>query len=255
MNSFDMNETFFTLNKTNKVFPKFKFTKDNVPVGDSVTMCLAVHWAPKERGRVFDIMKDVKDFSQCSMTESHKYIWNEEDPIFGADIPVWKQKVHEANCEDDDCDDYCAKNYNGFFVDGVKKHVCYSYDVIDGICLIIDYDADRDEYSFKGGCFEKGLPYLLKPAKMNEVYYFSGIEIEIRNKQDPIIQAGYLSNYTYSFGKGWKYFAIFLNIVLIVNTIALSYLIYLIITTKNKLKQAKGEEGLSGNEHIHDNAI
>ena len=41
MGSYELNTTFFRLNQTNKVFPKFKFTKDNIPVGDSVMMCLA----------------------------------------------------------------------------------------------------------------------------------------------------------------------------------------------------------------------
>ena len=60
MESYELNTTFFRLNHTNKVFPKFKFTKDNIPVGDSVTMCLSANWAPTERGKNFDIMKETK---------------------------------------------------------------------------------------------------------------------------------------------------------------------------------------------------
>jgi len=36
------------------------------------------------------------------------------------------------------------------------------------------------------------------------IYYrFNSIEIEVRNKKDPIIEAGRLSDYNYNFGIGW----------------------------------------------------
>lgn len=237
MNSYDLNTTYFRLNRTNKVFPKFKFTKDNIPVGDSITMCVSLNWAPLERGFNFDIMKEIKGFPNCTQAESGKFIWNDDDPMSGIDVPVWIQHVHEADCSDDECDDYCAKYYNGFFVNGVKKHVCYSYDIIDGICVVIAFDKVRNEFKYVGGCFEGGKNYMMVPAKMNEIYYFSGIEIEVRDKSDPIIKAGELSDYSYSFGNSWRYIAYFLFLVLFANIGFLIYIIVDIVLTKKKINE------------------
>ncbi len=249
MESYELNTTFFRLNHTNKVFPKFKFTKDNIPVGDSVTMCLSANWAPTERGKNFDIMKEVKGFPNCTQAETGKFIWNDEDPTTGVDIPVWIQHGYEADCEDQNCDDYCESNHNGFFVNGAKKHMCYSYDILDGICIVIAYDKVRNEYTYQGGCFEGGKAYMMVPAKLNEVYYFSGIEIEIRDKADPIILAGEMSEYSYSFGNSWRYFAYFLNVLLILNVIFLIVVVVQIIVLKRKIKQSNPVNDLVSGEH------
>ena len=248
MESYELNTTFFRLNHTNKVFPKLKFTKDNIPVGDSVTMCLSANWAPTERGKNFDIMKEVKGFPNCTQTETGKFIWNDEDPTTGVDIPVWIQHAYEADCSDESCDEYCAGTYNGFFVNGAKKHVCYSYEVLDGICVIIEYDQDRNEDTYVGGCFEGGKAYLMVPAKMDEIYYFSGIEIEVRDKADPIIKAGELSDWTYSFGNSWRYFAMFLNVILVLNICFFIYVVVQIIIIKRKIKKANpvGDDLVNG---------
>ena len=249
MGSYELNTTFFRLNQTNKVFPKFKFTKDNIPVGDSVMMCLAANWAPTERGKNFDIMKEVKGFPNCTQAETGKFIWNDEDPTQGVDIPVWVQHGNEADCSDESCDEYCADTYNGFFVNGEKKHMCYSYEILDGICIVIGYDKVRNEYTYQGGCFENGKAYVLVPAKLNEVYYFSGIEIEVRDKVDPIIVAGEMSEYTYSFGNSWRYFAYFLNILLVLNILFLIVVIVQICLIKRKIKQSNPVNDLVSGEH------
>ena len=80
------------------------------------------------------------------------------------------------------------KNYNRFFVNWVNNHICYSYDILDGICIVIEYNKVRNEYA--GGCSENGKVYITVPAKLNEVFYFSGIEIEVRDKSAPIMMAG-----------------------------------------------------------------
>ena len=250
MESYNLNTTYFRLNQTNKVFPKFKFTKDNIPVGDSVTMCINVHWALAERGNNYDIMKSVSGFPNCTQAQTGKFIWNDDDPTTGVDVPVWIQHSFDADCSDEECDAFCADKYNGFFVNGAKKHICYSYDILDGICVVIGYDKVKDEYSYQGGCFEGGSVYTMKPATMNEIYYFSGIEIEVRDKADPIIVAAELSDHSYSFGNFWRYIAIFLNIILVLTLIALAYIIYDIYKTKSSIKNTKL---MSGEEKHEDN--
>jgi hypothetical protein len=180
------------------------YTKENIPVGDSITMCIAVSWANSDRGNNYDVMKPVLDFPRCKTTESGKFIWNSEDPEYGIDIPVWKQHAFDIDCTDEeDCDRACDSKFNAEFVNGKTKKKCYSYDILDAICLVIEYDQLTDNYRYKGGCFKDGLQYLMVPAEQNNIYYFEGIEIEVRNKKDPIVYAGEMSNYTYSFGVGW----------------------------------------------------
>ena len=152
-------------------------------------MCIGVHWGDLERGKHYEIMKTVQGFGQCGVTLTGKFIWNEDDSTFGFDIPPWKQHIHEADCSDEDCPDYCKSKYDGAFVNGINKHVCYSYEVLNSICIVIKYDEVKDDYFYHGGCFPNNQTYKMVPAKFGEVIDFSSVEIEIRDYSDPIIQA------------------------------------------------------------------
>ena len=203
MESFNMNNTFFFINQTSFFFPKFMYFKDNIPVGDSISMCLAVSWAPKERGFNYDIMKPVTGFPECKEASTGKFIWNSDDPLNGIDVPVWRQKVMEVDCtNEEDCDSLCT-SYNSVYIGGRNTKRCYSYEVLETICFLIEYDELKEEYKFAGGCFKDNLHYLMSTATKQREFEFDGIEIEVRNKKDPIIKAGELSNYSFSFGESW----------------------------------------------------
>ena len=73
---------------------------------------------------------------------------------------------------------------------------------------------------------------------MNEVYYFSGVELEVRDRTDPIIKAGEMSEYSYSFGNNWRYIAYLMFIVLFVNVGFLIYIIVDVLLTKKKIKES-----------------
>ena len=45
--------------------------------------------------------------------------------------------------------------------------------------------------------------YSLVPAKMDQVYTFDNVKLEIRNKDDPIILAGRYTDFKYDFGQMW----------------------------------------------------
>lgn len=83
MESFVMNNTFFFINQTANFFPTLSYKDENLPVGNSITLCLSVSWASKERGKNYDIMKTVKGFPRCKETESGKFIWNKETQFMG----------------------------------------------------------------------------------------------------------------------------------------------------------------------------
>jgi len=198
-----MNNTFFFINKTGLFFPKLYYQKQNIPVGDSINMCLAVSWAPKERGNNYDIMKGVSKFPRCKETETGKFIWNSDDPMFGIDVPVWKQKSVEIDCTDEENCESACRAINALYVKGRNTKKCYSYDVLETICILVDYDNVSNDYYYAGGCFKNNEHYLMKTAEPDQVYSFDGIEIEVRNKKDPIIKAGEFSNFTFSFGESW----------------------------------------------------
>ncbi len=75
------------------------------------------------------------------------------DSIYGIDVSAWKQTINEAECSDENCAEYCKENYEGAFVNGVNKHICYSYETLHSICIVIKYESLRDEYFYNGGCF------------------------------------------------------------------------------------------------------
>ena len=201
-----MNNTFFFINKTEKFFPKLDFNVDHIPVGDSVKMCIAVSFSELEKGKNYDLMKPILNFPRCKETETGKFIWNDDDPLYGIDIPVWTQKINDADCYDqEECEKYCEIYYNGEYVNGKNGKKCYSYDILDNICIIIDYDPVKNTYNYAGGCFNNGEHYMMTSAKPKNIYHFNDIEIEVRNDKDPVIKAGALSKYSYSFGEDWVY--------------------------------------------------
>ncbi len=155
-------------------------------------------------------MKPISNFTQCSQTISEKFIWNEDDPKFGLDVPAWRQNVFDIECEDEkDCQYYCQKNHNGKFLNGKRGKKCYSYEILENLCFTVDYDNITDSFSYKGGCFKDNMHYNMIPGNIDTTYRFDSIEMEIRNINDPIIVAGRMSNYKYDFGQSFVIFLLF----------------------------------------------
>ena len=228
------------------MFPKFSFTTENVPLGDSIPLCLGIHWGNIERGKHYGIMKPVQGFGKCS-SMNEKFIWNDGDSSYGVDIPTWKQTAREVGCSDEDCPDYCKRYYNGAFVNGVNKHICYSYEILDSICIVVKYDKLRDEYFFRGGCYPGNQTYKMIPANFGEEQNFYNVKIEVRDYSDPIVQAGEWTDYGYNFGHFWGYLSFILKLLCLSAIGVISYVAYDVYMTKNKYKGisselVKGEE-------------
>ena len=152
----------------------------------------------------WEIMKPVKNFTQCSVTLSGKYIWNDDDTKFGMDVPAWKQNIHNAECYDEkDCQYYCEKNYKGKYLSGKSGKKCFSYEILDNICLVVRHDNVTDSYNYAGGCYADDKTYKLIPAHIDQMYKFDSIEMEIRDYNDPIVTAGKMSNDEYDFGQSY----------------------------------------------------
>jgi hypothetical protein len=165
-------------------------------------------------------MKPIIGFDLCQQVRDDRIIWNDDDPKYGVDIPVWTQTSYDVDCTDDtDCDNYC-QSFNAEYVNGIRGKKCYSYEILDYICLVIEWDNVLEDYKYVGGCLKDGAHYAMVPADRNTNYRFNNIEIEIRSKNDPIIYAGEISDYTFRFGTTFSYVAKFLNLLLILSVIA-----------------------------------
>jgi hypothetical protein len=152
-------------------------------------------------------MKPVKNFTQCSVTKSGKYIWNEDDTKFGMNVPAWRQIINDAICYDEkDCEIYCEGKWKGKYLNGKIGKKCFSYEILENICFVVQYDKLSDSYNFSGGCYANDETFKLVPAKIDELYKFDSIEMEIRDHNDPIVIAGKLSNDDYDFGQSYVIF-------------------------------------------------
>lgn len=185
-------------------------------------------------------MKEVKGFDKCS-SANDVFIWNEDDSQYGIDVPAWKQIVHEVDCSDEDCAKHCKEKFGGAFVNGVNKHVCYSYETLDSICIIIKYDKLRDEYVYHGGCFPGNQTYKMNPAALGEENKFNAVKIEIRDYSDPIVQAGEWTDYGYNLGHFWRYVSILLKLIILAALGLLGYIAYDVYVTRQKYKGAPND--------------
>jgi len=235
------------ITETPNFFPKFKYTEDNIPVGNSIALCISLHWNHKEKGRNFDLSKPVSGFSQCHASISGKFIWNAEDPINGLDVPAWTQEEIDVDCTDEeDCRSTC-EDYYALFLNGKRGKKCFSYKILTSICIAVEYDEVLEDFKFKGGCFEGGKHYLMGQPEKDKVYYFSDIKFEVRNAHDPVIKAGEYSNFSYSFGASFNWLAILLNFFFWIALSVFLGSIAFIFYYKNQ-NNGEGKQGLNDNK-------
>lgn len=197
-------------------------------------MCLSFHWNDKKKGRHYEDMKMIEGMPQCETVSSGKNAWNDDDTQNGIDIPVWIQYMNEADCSEDEGPKYCLENYGGAFVNGVNKRVCYSYKILDSICVVIRYDRGKDQYKFYGGCFPGGKIYKMKSVTFGQVDKFTHVDIEVRDLSDPITQGGEMTDYSYRFGAFWRHLGFILNILLFIAIALILYCAFAIYTEKKK---------------------
>lgn len=200
MESLNLNNTYMKLEKTKNFFPRFKYNEDNIPVGNSILLCVSLHWSTIEKGPNYDLSDPVEGFPVCSGAASGKMIWNVDDPKNGVDVPAWTQHEIDIDCTDEeDCRSTCD-GYDSLFLNGIKGKKCFGYKILTSICLTVKWDEELSKFSYAGGCFENGNHYLMGKPEKDQIYHFDKIKFEVRNAEDPIIQAGKISKYTYSFG-------------------------------------------------------
>lgn len=116
-------------------------------------------------------------------------------------MPAWKQYSFDIDCADTaDCKENCKYYYNALYFEGKLEKKCYSYKVLENICMLVEFDEISGRFKYKGGCFKDNRYYTMKDATPGEIYELNEVKIEVRSNKDPIIYAAKLTNYSYNFG-------------------------------------------------------
>ncbi len=260
MENLNLNNSYYVITNTKNVFPHFYFDENNVPLGNSDLHCVSVHWATEDKGYNFPLSEQVEGFPKC-YGASGSSIWNVDDPTTGVDVPVWTQTSTDIDCTDDeDCKSSCLSN-NQIFVNAKRGKKCFGYNILKKICLTIKFDTLLNKFVYAGGCFENGSVYLMGEPETNSKYFFEDILFEVRNAEDPVIKAGAMSNYSYSFGASLNWLAILLNVLfflaLIAFLVAVGFVLYYRSTDKKEEQVVKDKlnEDNEVEEHAYnDNA-
>ena len=78
-------------------FPTFKFDSDNVPMGDSMRMCLGIEWIPIKKRSQFDQYLEVKGLDECELHASGKVYWESDYPTHGINFKLWDQSQKKGD--------------------------------------------------------------------------------------------------------------------------------------------------------------
>lgn len=85
---------FFEWNSRKRtVFPEFKFTKETVPNGSSIKMCLGLKWITAKKKSIVDKLMTIRDLPGCIYTEKvevDKGNMNDDYLQRGLNFNVWQ---------------------------------------------------------------------------------------------------------------------------------------------------------------------
>jgi hypothetical protein len=63
---FSLENNFFYVNSTPKFFPTLSNKKENIPVGDSMSMCITVSWSPSDSTTIYNFRrKYLRAYDTC----------------------------------------------------------------------------------------------------------------------------------------------------------------------------------------------
>ena len=124
---------------------------------------------------------EVQDFPVCTSAKNPKIRWQSSDPKTGLTFKPWKQTAIKAGSASE-----CADVPNSSFVrlsDSAPGR-CYSYEVIDRICVEVKYEEHPDtasySWNFAGGCFANNEFARYKTATIGNTYSLDKLPIEVR---------------------------------------------------------------------------
>lgn len=103
----------------------------------------------------------------------------------------WWQNELELGCSGKGCVDSCKKK-NGVWVWKVDQAsgICFTYDILDTICLKMKNNVDsfgKSHWTYTGGCYQNNEPGKYEAGKPESIYKFDKVKIEVRAENDPYI--------------------------------------------------------------------
>jgi len=192
---FKYDQSYFSYKVHPNYFPVFRFNSESIPVHDSETFCIHLLWAGRANESISDLYESVMKFPECINSKNPRFDWHIHDPPFGVDVKAWKENEIALTCNSkESCNSECH-SYGGIYKKTVLGNFCYTYDVLDGVCLIIDFNQYTSKWEYVEGCLDNGEAGLYIPAKPNHVYTFENIIVQARSSKDPFTVATRFSNY------------------------------------------------------------
>ncbi|CAG9316052.1 unnamed protein product [Blepharisma stoltei] len=175
---------------TSLKFSTLAFNEDVVPVGDAQSKCVYVEWAPSFDKNKIVAFKPLENMPNCSHAGKGG-MWNDNDPKVGIDVSNWWQNEIELSCSGKGCQETCKKK-NGVWVwkNDEGSGVCFTYDILESICLKMKNNVDifgKSHWAYAGGCYQDNQPGKYETGKPGETYHFASVDIEVRGENDPYI--------------------------------------------------------------------
>jgi hypothetical protein len=176
----DVTDDRFEISSFANYFPDFHFMSEYMPMGSSKPYCLHLDWIDKKRASMRDRYLSVLNMPFCWGATSPKVRWESSYPKAGLDFQIFKQFSKEASNAD-------ACDSNSLYKERKTPNTggyCYSYQVIDAICLrvafVVDRSANTYSWQYVNGCFDNGSIAHYVQATPDTVVDFSNLSIEVR---------------------------------------------------------------------------
>eukprot|EP00826_Nyctotherus_ovalis_P064444 TRINITY_DN9453_c0_g6_i5.p1 TRINITY_DN9453_c0_g6~~TRINITY_DN9453_c0_g6_i5.p1 ORF type:complete len:354 (-),score=60.14 TRINITY_DN9453_c0_g6_i5:111-1172(-) len=181
--AYNYSEAFFFYDRTGYYFPVLDFTEEGIPIGDPQPYCISLAWTSKGHGT--GSYEDVEGFKECKNAFNPKVTWRDHASKYGIDIYPIQQSAHELkSCNSrEECQHKC--NPNGIAKEIDQHYICYSYQILTDICLLIKPTATG--WTYAGGCFADSSPTRMASVIPGKRYSFDDVRIQVRSHLDPYV--------------------------------------------------------------------
>lgn len=188
---------FFSVSDTEGFFPPMHVDENHAPLGKGKPYCLHFDWIKKEQSYLRDQYIYVDELPTCQLATNPKSRWFDNDPVTGLDFQAWKQIRTETSSS------YCSSGQ--IFIPRTQSSggICYSYQYLDGICVLMKYvkhpETNSFTWEYSTGCFANGEYAHYSPAKIGETYKFNEVHVEVHQQFVAETQKGSTLGYGVAF--------------------------------------------------------
>eukprot|EP00824_Muranothrix_gubernata_P004095 TRINITY_DN15265_c0_g1_i1.p1 TRINITY_DN15265_c0_g1~~TRINITY_DN15265_c0_g1_i1.p1 ORF type:complete len:441 (-),score=48.89 TRINITY_DN15265_c0_g1_i1:35-1357(-) len=180
-------QSYFYMNDTTNYFTTLRVDEKHVPFGDSRDFCFHFVSFPADMSPDIAVHEHIplSGMPTCENSENPRARWRRDDPTIGVPIKTWQQHDTILNCKTKDaCRKKCEKKGGIYSKSKKTGNHCYTYQVLQEICILIDKD-EGDNWNFAGGCYKNGAVEVMTNAIPGKMYDFTEIPIQVRHRLDP----------------------------------------------------------------------